>query len=293
MTVHISFPHHTEGPRDREPALARGLALPTDRRASELSPAAAVTQMLADPRWLHPKPDIAAEVLRVEAELRALERRLTAKVDQAARALATQRERLRTPRAAWFARGKAAHAALQAAADVHARTTAMRTEVVTYQELLRSFVIALAPHERLLAEAAAGWSRSSAVPAEVSVFRDAAYFLADSRRAAGSGRGPDAIEGRAFGTRWRRDDDDPVDQPLARRGCWTVGHIGATQEIYAVRRSHEQTAEVWLLGRGFTAPQARELLQPLITRMQEPNSLILAAAAIAHRSRDGDPRSLR
>ncbi|WP_410570392.1 hypothetical protein [Amycolatopsis sp. cmx-4-61] len=291
MTVRTMIPGAVERPRGRKPLLA----LSADGCAGELSPLAAITRMLTDPRWQHPTPDIAAEVLRVEAELRDLERRLTAKVDQSADVIVTQREHLKTLRSARFSRGRAARAALQTATDVHTRTTAMKAEVVTYQELLRSFVIALAPHDGMLAEAAAGWSRSSAAPAEVSVFRDEDYFLADSRRSAGSGYGRNAIAGKTFGTGWRRDDDDPVDQPLARRGCWTVGHIDRTQEIYAVRRSHGKQHEVWLLGRGFTSSHARQLLQPLMTRMQEPNSLVLAAEATvaAHRSRDLDRRSRR
>jgi hypothetical protein len=240
-----------------------------------------VAKLLMDPRWQRLTADVAADVLRLEAELRGLEHRLTAKVDEAARAVVVQRQHVGELRLTRFTRGRAARAILQAAVEAHGRMTAMRSEVVSYREILRSFVIALEPSDGLLAEAAAGWSRSPDVPAGVSVFQDEDYFLTDTRRSAGPGGFPNTIGGEPFGDLWRRDGDDPVDQPLSRPGCWLVGYIERTQEIYAVRRSEGRRREVWLLGRGFTSEQTHQLLQPLMARMQEPNSVILVAEAVA------------
>jgi hypothetical protein len=240
-----------------------------------------VAKLLMDPRWQRLTADVAADVLRLEAELRGLEHRLTAKVDDAARAVVQQRQHVEERGVARFTRGRAARAVLQAAVEAHSRMTDMRSEVVSYREILRSFVIALEPREGLLAEAVAGWLRSPDVPAGVPVFQDEDYFLTDSRRAAGPGGFPNTIGGEVFGDLWRRDGDDPVDQPLSRPGCWLVGYIERTREIYAVRRGEGQRREVWLLGRGFSSEQAHQLLQPLMARMQEPNSVILVAESVA------------
>ncbi len=248
-----------------------------------------VAKLLMDPRWQGLTADVAADVLRLEAELRGLEHRLAEKVDEAARAVATRRQHVAKLRLARFTRGRAARAAVEAAVEAHSRMTAMRADVVSYREILRSFVIALEPSDGLLAEAAAGWSRSPDVPAGVSVFHDEDYFLTDTRRTAGPGGFPNIIGGEAFGDLWRRDGDDPADQPLNRPGCWLVGYIERTQEIYAVRRSEGQRREVWLLGRAFTSDRAHQLLQPLMERMQEPNSVILVAEMVAAAQHAHDP----
>jgi hypothetical protein len=96
------------------------------------------------------------------------------------------------------------------------------------------------------------------------------------------------IGGEPFGELWRRDGDDPVDEPLNRAGCWLIGHIERSQEIYAMRRSTFHSREVWLLGRGFSKRHAHELLLPLTARMQEPNSVILVAEAVSAARHDHD-----
>jgi hypothetical protein len=241
----------------------------------------AVVDLLFDPQRYRFTADVTGDILRLDAELRGLDRRLAGRAAAAAVDVTTRRAELaQTGSVKVSCRRREAQSHFDDAVRTHAVISELHTDVVSYLDILRSFVVTLDPQEGLLAEAAAGWSRSPDVPAGVAVFNDEDYFLTDSRRAAGPGAFPNTIGGEQLGDLWRRDGDDPVDQPLSRQGCWLVGYIERTQEIYAVRRSDSQRREVWLLGRGFTATRTHRVLSPLIPHMQEPNSLILAAEVV-------------
>ncbi|RSM80581.1 hypothetical protein DL991_10750 [Amycolatopsis sp. WAC 01375] len=236
---------------------------------------AEVAAMLLDEQGI--TSDAGADLLRLDSEMRDLDKRLAARVAADAAEVARCRREYSAVRKTCFGRKRRARDELDEANRVHGEASMVHAEVVELKAILRSFVVALAPREGLLAEAAAGWVRSSAVPAGVSVFEDVRNFLADTRREAAPDGLAGTIGGEDFGDLWRREGDDPVEQPLARTGCWLVGYIKRTREIYAVRRCDTRTREVWLLGRGFSAAHAHDLLTPLTARMQEPNSLILVA----------------
>ncbi|QXV57524.1 hypothetical protein [Amycolatopsis sp. TNS106] len=232
--------------------------------------------------------DIAVDVLRTEAHLRDLERRTAGKVASEMAEYARLRRLLADTGSSWFARIRRAElrAKSESARTRYLDANRIHAEVVALKVNLRSFVIAMQPQEGLLAEAAAGWTRSPAVPAGVSVFDDVSSFLIDTRRDADPDGLAGTIGGEDFGDLWRRDGDDPTAQPLARAGCWLVGHLARTGEIYAVRRCGTQLREVWLMGRKFSTARAHDLLAPLMSRMPEPNSLILVAEAVVQAARD-------
>ncbi|HET6285815.1 MAG TPA: hypothetical protein VFG15_03560 [Amycolatopsis sp.] len=242
---------------------------------------AQVTPMLLQQR--QPRSDAAADVLRMDAHVRDLEQRAADRAAADIAEYARLRRLLVQLGRSWFARtrraevraeSEKAHGSYLEACRIHAETLAMK-------RALRAFVIAMEPQEGLLAEAAAGWARSPAVPAGVAVFEEVSYFLlADTRRDAAPDGLAGTIAGEDYGELWRREGDDPTEQPLARAGCWQVGYIARTREIYAVRRCGTESREVWLLGRRFTAARARDLLAPLMARIQEPNSLILVAEEV-------------
>jgi len=244
---------------------------------------ALVATLLLDPKRRGISGDVAGDVLRLEAQLRDLDHRLTNKLTDIGGHVTAGQLHLAEVGKTWFAARRRAvvRAGLQAALDAQTEAGEAHAEVLSLQRILRSFVIAMEPDGGLLAEAAAGWARASSVPPGVAVFQNDQYFLLDTRRAAGPEGLAGTIGGEDFGELWRRDGDDPVDEPLNRVGCWLVGYIERSQEIYAVRRSDSQTREVWLLGRGFSKLHAHELLLPLATRMQEPNSVILVAEAVS------------
>ncbi|MFK0249575.1 hypothetical protein ACIQUM_33165 [Amycolatopsis azurea] len=241
-----------------------------------------------------PTGDVAADVLRMDAHLRDVEMRSADKSTAGFAEYARLGQLLEGLGKSWFnrirraelrAEAEKARASWNEASRIHA-------EVVTLKRLLRSFVMSIHPESGLLAEAAAGWARSPEVPADVAVFDDVTYFLADTRRDAAHDGLPGTIGGQDYGDLWRREGDDPVEQPLARAGCWRVGFIPRTGEIYAVRRCGSETREVWLLGRNFSTSRVHSVLQPLMTRMQEPNSLILVAEEVMKAAYDsrGDQR---
>ncbi|OXM44270.1 hypothetical protein CFP71_40670 [Amycolatopsis thailandensis] len=239
-----------------------------------------------------PTADVAADILRMDAHLRDVEQRAAGRAAADSAEYARLRRLLVSLGKTWFARVRRAEvrAEIETARLAYLNASRIHAEVVELKRLLRSFVIAMAPDEGLLAEAAAGWARSPDVPPGVAVFEDVSYFLADSRRDAAPDGLAGTIGGEVYGDLWRRENDDPIEMPLARAGCWSVGHIGRTGEIYAVRRCGDQAREVWLLGRNVSAARAHAVLTPLLTRMQEPNSLILVAHDVlaASHERPGD-----
>ncbi|WP_410646311.1 hypothetical protein [Amycolatopsis sp. cmx-4-54] len=242
---------------------------------------AQVAAMLLEQR--RPRGDAAADVLRMDAHVRDLEQRAADRAAADIAEYARLRRLLSQFRRSWFARTRRAEvrAESEKVHDSYREACRIHAEILALKRALRAFVIAMEPQEGLLAEAAAGWARSPAVPAGVAVFEEVSYFLlADTRRDAAPGGLAGTIGGEDYGELWRREGDDPIEQPLARAGCWQVGYIARTREIYAVRRCGTESREAWLLGRGFTAARAHALLAPLMARMQEPNSLILVAEKV-------------
>ncbi|UUV32054.1 hypothetical protein NQK81_01000 [Amycolatopsis roodepoortensis] len=240
-----------------------------------------------------PRSDAAADVLRMDAHVRDLEQRAADRAAADIAEYARLRRLLVQLGRSWFARTRRAEvrAESEKARDSYLDACRIHAETLAMKRALRAFVIAMEPQEGLLAEAAAGWARSPAVPAGVAVFEEVSYFLSDTRRDAAPDGPAGTIAGEDYGELWRREGDDPIEQPLARAGCWQVGYIARTHEIYAVRRCSTESREVWLLGRGFTAARAHDLLAPLMARMQEPNSLILVAEEVvsaAHPHPGGD-----
>jgi hypothetical protein len=168
-------------------------------------------------------------------------------------------------------------------------------------EILRTYVMELdAPHG-LLREAADGWRRPSDPPPGVVVFDDEDAFLqADPRRGTTSGWGGLTVAGiEQFGLTWRRDGDETVDDPTASTsddepqstGPWQLGYIVRTGEVYAIRRCGYLSRQVWLVGRGFDAPRAvLDVLSPIMPRITEPNSVILAAWTV-HSAQTWPPSS--
>lgn len=225
--------------------------------------------------------DPEADLLHLEALLRTRAHDAARAVRECARLVATGAERQRELRGRWLQRRPKARLRrdLAEAQQLLAESSSWEATVLHRLRQLRDFVIELQAPEGLLAEAARGWARSPDVPEGVVVFADESVFLTDSRRA--REQMPMVIGGETLGELWRRDGDDPTDQPMARPGCWTVGHIERTQEIYAVRRCDQAPDVVWLLGREFSSVRAYDVVQPLRQRRREPNSLLLVAEAVA------------
>ncbi|MET9260438.1 hypothetical protein [Amycolatopsis sp. NPDC004079] len=161
------------------------------------------------------------------------------------------------------------------------------------QRMLREYVIGLNLRSGLLAEAARGWSRSPDIPGSAIVFDSEERFLAADSRRTDPAFGLPLLTGDDFGRQWRRDgDEDPAAAP-ERSGTWTVLYLPRAGEICATRRHPHLENQVWLLGSGFRDPvAAHTLLTDLETRMQQPNSLILAAERVNAARVAGSPQRL-
>ncbi|MEQ0560749.1 hypothetical protein ABJI51_16810 [Amycolatopsis sp. NEAU-NG30] len=219
--------------------------------------------------------DVGADLLRLDATLAALARRLRADAESATRAIA----RSRAGRGATAAPGARTLAEVMAG---HTRIIEQLDDVMVTIDILREFVIDLAA-DGLLRDTAAGWQRDPEPPAHVEVILDE-YLAADldRRRARPEGWGGTALSGiEEWGAHWRREPDDELSDlpPTYMTGTWTLGYLPGTAEVYAVRRA-DGPHEFWLLGRGFTLDQLSTILAPILPRMRCPNSLILAADTI-------------
>jgi hypothetical protein len=181
----------------------------------------------------------------------------------------------------WAARRRqrARHDETDTATDVIAALADGYAEAQKLHKALRDHVIGLRFTDGPLADAATGWQRPAGPPAGMVTFDDEAAFLAANPHRATNPDWPDLLSATMFGRSWRRDDDD-IPELLDLGGTWQVGHIHATSEIYASRRSPYRPPEVWLLGAGFTLGQACELLLHLEPQMGQPNSLSLVAATV-------------
>lgn len=250
-----------------------------------------ISHWLVGPGGLGLSGDPAADLLRVERRLRRVIAQLTGEIATAERRITATGDPAELPNHARRRRPRRAVRELRAALDVRTELVNSRESARTMLEILRAFVIELdAPHG-LLREAADGWRRRPAPPPGVVVFEDEDAILnADPRRATTGEWGGVIIAGlEQFGLTWRRDGDEDADDPTAsppddelrHAGPWQIGYLQRTGEVYAIRRCAHLPRQVWLLGAGFdTLPSVREVLGPILPRITEPNSLILAAGTV-------------
>ncbi|MBE1580537.1 hypothetical protein ACFORH_39165 [Amycolatopsis roodepoortensis] len=226
--------------------------------------------------------DPAADLMRLDATLHLLARKLRADGEAAATTL-IQVHAGRRPRAVDPL--LSIEEARSYAATAHGVLVEQLDNVTITAEILREFVIGLGLVDGPLAEAAAGWQRDPAPPAGVEVFLDADLFIADNpdrgQRATWGGTILGGIE--PWGTQWRREPDDrPAElEPSGIAGTWSLGYVPATMELYAVHRETRQPRTVWLLGHAFASvDDVADVLAPVLPVMRAPNSLILAAETV-------------
>nr|BFE51160.1 hypothetical protein GCM10017745_45870 [Saccharothrix mutabilis subsp. capreolus] len=216
-------------------------------------------------------PDPANDLLRLEAAMRRSIALGLDRVEDAEQRMAT-------------ARRSGRHDELALAADDHLTAVTVAQNDQTDLERLRGWITALDVPRGPLHDAAEGWKRSPEVPAHVLVLNEDEFLAVDPRRATTTRLAVPAIDGvEAFGSQWRRDgdDDDLAAGPeLDRCGRWALGHIARTGEIYAVLRAQPTATRIWVLGAGFERQRGYSILEALMPRMREPNSLILAATVV-------------
>ncbi|KOV81824.1 hypothetical protein ADL03_27040 [Nocardia sp. NRRL S-836] len=231
--------------------------------------------------------DAATDLIEIEARLRGLAAQLAQEATSVERALAEQRRQLaRLPRPRWAWRSarqrRRTDTILGATIKRHSELADLMKETQALQAVVRDYVISLDPPSGRLREVADGWKRSPEVPPTVVVMgTEDEFFAADSRRTRPDWGYPIA-DADLFGEQWRRDGDDhgPHAGPAEHSGSWQLGYIPRTGEIYASRRCGHLPQQVWLLGREFGARQAHTVLDGVLPRMREPNSLILAAGVV-------------
>lgn len=252
-------------------------------------------QWLIGPSGIGLSADAAEDLVRLESRLRHVVAQLVQRLGQADQRVADARAEVDAAKGRRGLRARVrrrqADQTLGTAKHEHGLTAETLSEARTLLEVLRSYVIDLDPPHGLLREAADGWRRNPEPPPSVVVFDDERRFLdTDPRRATANGwGGPTIADIEPFGFAWRRDGDENdlgnENGDLNLTGPWQIGYIERTAEIYAIRRSEYLSQQVWLLGTGFdTVLAARNVLLPIMPRMREPNSLILAAGAV-HASR--------
>lgn len=272
--------HHQPGWVHSESGLAVALGLRTDPLPNALA------AQLVGPNAAGTTANPAEDLILLEGKLCAAVAKLTTHVTRAESAVASARRRVPDAqtglRLRTWRRRRRTKAELNAAITSQAEVRDLLRDAITLRDVLRNFVIELDAPAGLLREAADGWKRSPDVPASVVVMGPQDNFLAADTRRARRDWGYPEVDAEVFGEQWRRDDDDddPYAEPGDRCGPWRVGYIPRTGEIFASRHSGYLAQEVWLLGKDFGAQQARTLLEGLLPRMREPNSLILAAGVV-------------
>lgn len=225
-------------------------------------------------------------IAQLSGEIAAAERRITAAGDRGGLRQPARRDHRRGRR-----RPRRTAGDLRAALNERAELVDSRESARTVLDILRTFVGELDVPQGLLRDAADGWRRRPDPPPGVVVFPDEDAFLAtDPRRATTGGWGGASIAGiEQFGLTWRRDGDEDADDPAASAlddelrpaGPWQIGYIERTGEIYGIRRCGYLPRQVWLLGTGFDSYRAvRDVLGPIMPRISEPNSVILAAGTV-------------
>jgi hypothetical protein len=248
-----------------------------------------ISDWLVGPSGIGLSGDPAHDLLRLEGRIRRVITQLTDQIGKVEQRITAHGGAEPTRGQAPQRRPRRVARALQAALDERAELVDSRESSRTVLDLLRTYVIELDPPQGLLREAADGWRRRPDPPASVVVFEDEDSFLdADPRRATmGSWGGPTIAGVEQFGFAWRRDsdEDDPADlgadDDIRRGGPWQLGYIQRTGEVYGIRRCGYLSRQVWLLGAGFdTLSMVRDVLVPIMPRLVEPNSLILAACTV-------------
>jgi hypothetical protein len=273
-------PHHQPGWLHTENGLAITLGLRTDPVPTTLA------ERLLAPTESGTTADPAEDLISLEGRLRATVAELTAHATRTEHAVVSARRRLADAQTGpWLGRRRRrrrCNAELAAAVTAQAEVRNLLDDALMLRDTLRNFVITLDAPAGLLRQAADGWKRLPDVPATVIVMGAQDNFLAADPRRTRRDWGYPEVDAEIFGEQWRRDGDDdgPYTEPADRSGPWRVGYIPRTGEIFASRHCGYLAQEVWLLGKDFGAWQARELLEGLLPRMREPNSLILVAGAV-------------
>lgn len=233
--------------------------------------------------------DPAVDLLRLELDLRRYARFLSTKAADAEEEMEYGRDSVTLATGEVGRQGRRHHRLaveyLATAARLHMLWRERERHATAWLRHVRQFVIDAAVPCGLLAEAAAGWRRGSEPPTFVTVFDSTAAFVAaDTRRADPEwwAHRIDTAGGVVAGSWWRRDgdDDDQVGAPLPWSGRWQVAYLPQTGEVYAARRAAGRPEEVWLLSSQWREREVAEALDGVMTRMGEPNSLILVAETL-------------
>lgn len=230
--------------------------------------------------------DPAEDLVGLEGKLRAIVATLTSRTNHVERSIADSHRKIADAGRSWspvaWFRRLGAKTSLSSEIARQADLRQSLDAAVSARDTLRQFVIGLDAPSGLLRESAAGWQRSPDVPPSVVAFGpEDSFVTADSRRLE-RGWASARVAGDIYGEGWRRDGDDdgPYSQPMDRAGPWRIGFIPRTGEVYASRHCGHLPQEVWLLGKDFEAQHAHTILDGLLPRMREPNSLILAAGVV-------------
>lgn len=261
-----------------------GLVLEVGGRADHVP--SAVSSELLRPRGAGTTTEPAEDLIRMEGNLRRTIVTLRAELAAADQDVRVQRENLTAAHTRWslsaWSRRRRIRPVFATAVQRHNEVAELLEEAVELKSVVREFVVELDVPDGLLHEAAQGWKRSPDVPFSAIVCGPEESFIAADSRRARAERGFLEIDADVYGEQWRRDEDDdaPDAEPLDRSGPWQVGYIPRTGEIYASRRCGYLPQEVWLLGTEFGAQQAHTVLDGVLPRMREPNSLILAAGVV-------------
>lgn len=234
--------------------------------------------------------DPAADLLRLELDLRCYARFIDGRVADMVEEMSYGHDSV-TLAGGDVGPGRGRHlrlalAYLASAFEMHARYQSSGLHVQAWILQVRQFVIDAAIPSGLLAEASAGWRRSSDRPPFVSAYPTVKDFVAEKPGRAEPqwwayrGKLPGGV---SYGSQWRRDgdDDDRQAAPLPRTGPWHVAYLPRTGEIYAYRRGGRGPEEVWLLGTDWCdRTEVDNLLTTLQKRIREPNSLLLVTQVL-------------
>lgn len=240
--------------------------------------------------------DPAADLLRLEADLRRYARFLSGKAADAEEEMEFGRDSVTLAAGEPGRYGRHHHRLaleyLATASMLHMLWRERHRHAMTWLAHVRQFVIDASVPDGPLAEAATGWRREPQPPTFVTIFDSTAAFVAaDTRRAdpAWWAHRANTAGGIVMGSRWRRDedDDDRSGAPPSHTGRWQIAYLPQTGEVYAARHAAGRPEQVWLLANHRNDREAVAMLAGLMPRMGEPNSLILVAEAL-HSAHGGD-----
>lgn len=130
-----------------------------------------------------------------------------------------------------------------------------------------------------LAEAA---ERSSAAPAWVCLTQLDHYAASHPERVLRrTPAGAPVLDGIDFGLHWRHEPTDDYTNPRRPSGRWRLSFIPGVDELYALPTGPEPDRQLWSFGPiGLSEDHIETILQPLMPRMSEPNSLRLVADVV-------------